>query len=696
MENRKLILIFWSLFFSIANSSILFAQNEGAYRIEDISNFDLDNLSESETYFLDSCLSFQNEAFTIKEKINYYEALENSFANFNNFHYSVQCIDSLIVLYTLTNDDQAKADIYTTKSLRYDLLGHYPEALVASQNGLEIYVKLKDLEGEAYCYNDIGVIHYYRGDNVLAQEYFKKSFDIFEELNDTAGIGLYYNNMANTLFDSEQFETALEMYERAFDIDVALGNLEGQSISMGNIGDTYLTMGEYDKAEKILLEALVYAEQSDDPWTILSPLQMLGDLYSQTNEDHKAIHVLKRSIKVSTEIGALQEKSVSFELLYKLYKKRGDYDLALNYFELFNDTQDEIFDQNKELMMLEMESKYQIEDKAQKIQILQNEQELEDLMHREKLAKNDRQFLYLTLGLGIFLVVIIFMIRGFLIKKKANKKLKFQNEIIENKNDQLQFAFDEIETKNSEILDSIRYAKRIQSAVLPSTQTLNQFLPNSFIMYKPKDVVAGDFYWLENRNNKTLFAAADCTGHGVPGAMVSVICNNALNRSVREHNITDPGEILNKTREIVIEEFEKSDEVVKDGMDVSLCSLEGEHLEYAGAHNSLWIIRKGKKEVEEIKADKQPIGKFLKQHPFTTHKIKVNKGDLIYLYTDGYADQFGGDKGKKFKSINFKELLIRISELSLDDQLEHINKSFEKWKGNLEQVDDVCVIGVRI
>ena len=151
----------------------------------------------------------------------------------------------------------------------------------------------------------------------------------------------------------------------------------------------------------------------------------------------------------------------------------------------------------------------------------------------------------------------------------------------------------EVESKNKEITDSITYAKRIQSAILPPEKVVKESLEDSFILYKPKDIVAGDFYWLEQKNGKVLFAAADCTGHGVPGAMVSVVCNNALNRSVREHGLTDPGKILDKTREIVIEEFEKSDEEVNDGMDIAICSLEGNSLQYAGAHNPLWVIRNG-------------------------------------------------------------------------------------------------------
>lgn len=312
----------------------------------------------------------------------------------------------------------------------------------------------------------------------------------------------------------------------------------------------------------------------------------------------------------------------------------------------------------------------------------------------------------------------------------------------------------QLEESHKEITDSIAYAKRIQNAILPPDKYFKSYLPESFVFYKPKDIVAGDFYWMEMVNSEEtkvmsdenpllkphhskqiLFAAADCTGHGVPGAMVSVICNNGLNRSVREHNLTEPADILNKTREIVIKEFEKSEEEVKDGMDIALCSLrynketETATLKYAGAHNPLWVIRSirhsaldaespEKNELDnqasndvlakylslttdnyllyEIKADKQPIGKFDKLKDYTNHELNLNKGDLIYIFSDGYADQFGGVKGKKLKSSNFKKLLLENCHLSMDEQKEKIADFFESWKNGYEQLDDVCVIGVKI
>jgi serine phosphatase RsbU (regulator of sigma subunit) len=256
----------------------------------------------------------------------------------------------------------------------------------------------------------------------------------------------------------------------------------------------------------------------------------------------------------------------------------------------------------------------------------------------------------------------------------------------------------EIEGKNKNITDSIKYAKHIQNAILPSKKLVNKYFQNSFVLYKPKDIVAGDFYWLELRGDVIYLAAADCTGHGVPGAILSVLCNNVLNLTLREHVLTEPAKILDKTRELVQMEFEKSEDTIRDGMDISLCAinLKNSTIEWAGANNPLWIIRDGSNEIEEIKPDKQPIGKLDNAKPFTNHLLTLHRNDTIYIFSDGYQDQFGGEKGKKLMTKGFKELLLNTHDEMMDHQGKLIDEAFINWKGNNEQNDDVCVIGVCI
>jgi len=319
-------------------------------------------------------------------------------------------------------------------------------------------------------------------------------------------------------------------------------------------------------------------------------------------------------------------------------------------------------------------------------------------------------------ALYILNITLIFIGGFYLIFHLKLTNRDYEKDIISQKS-KIEKQHSQLEESHKEIRDSIQYAQRIQAAILPTRHKVAEQLSDFFILYKPKDVVAGDFYWVENNENSVYIAAADCTGHGVPGAMVSVVCNNALNRSFREHGLIEPGEILDKTREIVIDEFSSHQEQhfgasvddkgldenipanldfpeVKDGMDISLCSISGNELKYAGAYNPLWIIRNG--ELIEFKADKQPIGKFDHTDPYKTSSFTLEKKDSIYMFSDGYADQFGGEKGKKFKTKKFIELLISIQDKTMDEQGQILDDAFEEWKGTLEQIDDVCVIGVRI
>jgi serine phosphatase RsbU (regulator of sigma subunit) len=275
--------------------------------------------------------------------------------------------------------------------------------------------------------------------------------------------------------------------------------------------------------------------------------------------------------------------------------------------------------------------------------------------------------------------------------------------------DNLEKSHMEITHKNDEIMASINYAKRIQEAIMPAYEEVSHYLKNHFIYYRPKDVVAGDFYWFEATDEHLFIAAADCTGHGVPGAMVSVVCSNSLNQAVKEMKLTEPAEILNMVRDLVITTFEKSQHDVKDGMDICFCriNLKTREVVFSGAQNSLYRVTRKPRVVEnekaifddthlliEYKGDKQPIGKFTFLKPFSQTSITCEKGDYLYLFTDGYADQFGGPEGRKFMYKPFKKLLLSLHGKEMESQKRELETAFKQWMGNESQVDDICVIGI--
>ncbi len=291
-------------------------------------------------------------------------------------------------------------------------------------------------------------------------------------------------------------------------------------------------------------------------------------------------------------------------------------------------------------------------------------------------------YLVITLGFGWVLYFLVTILNKFLFDLQESN---FQNKLLVSK----------LGEKNKEILASINYARRLQSAILPPGKLVEKYLINSFIIYKPKDIVAGDFYWMEVVGDNIIFALADCTGHGVPGAMVSVVCHNALNRAVREFNLIDPGQILDKTSENVIEQFEKSEESVSDGMDIALCVYNRKQntLKWAGANSPILHCRNGV--LTKFKPTKQPIGNYINIQPFATNTITLEKGDMIYLYSDGYIDQFGGPNLKKMKYRKLNEMILETHSHSMAEQRQFFEQFFDKWKGMLDQIDDVCLIGVR-
>ncbi len=287
-------------------------------------------------------------------------------------------------------------------------------------------------------------------------------------------------------------------------------------------------------------------------------------------------------------------------------------------------------------------------------------------------------------------VLIVFVVIFFIILSFKNTSEEYEEDL-EEKNRI-------ISQKNMEVHDSITYAKRLQDAIMPPLDEIYNSVPDSFVLYRPKDIVAGDFYFADKQGDYFFVAAADCTGHGVPGAMVSVVCSNALNRAVNELQLLQPGEILDKVRELVVETFKKSQHDVKDGMDISLCVINQKTYEvaWAGANNPLWYINENEEELKEITATKQPVGKTENYKSFTTHAFNLAKGAMLYLFTDGYADQFGGPKGKKFKYKQLADLILANRKLPMREQCKILENTFVSWKGNLDQIDDVCIIGLKL
>ncbi|MEZ4938961.1 MAG: tetratricopeptide repeat protein [Crocinitomicaceae bacterium] len=498
----------------------------------------------------------------------------------------------------------------------------------------------------------------------------------------------------------------MDLFEQSLKINESINNRQGIANAYNNIALVYQGLKEYDKALSYYDRCLPIFEENEDKEGEAIVMNNKANIYLELGQTELAYENAKKSMEISEEAGMIEQLRNGAKTLWKIYKMKGRYEDALRMHEkylLFRDSMDSEINKKE---LYRQEFKFQYEKQLMADSISNSEaQKIKDAQIDKERAEKEKQTMksyFLFGGLSLMIVFSGFIFNRFRVTR--NQKL-----IIEEQKEKVDMAFDELEMKNTEIMDSITYAKRIQSAILPSTAQFKAKFPESFILYKPKDIVAGDFYWMYEKDGKILVAVADCTGHGVPGAMVSVICNYGLTHSVREYGLIKPNEILDKSRELVVEEFEKSDDDVQDGMDVAVVSIEQQQegksaqainnsskLKYSGAHNPLWIIRKDSEELEEIKATKQPIGKFKEAKPFELHEIELQKGDTFYLFSDGFADQFGGEKGKKLKTKNFKDLITSLSYLSMDEQGQRLDEFFEQWRADNEQIDDVCVIGIRL
>lgn len=577
----------------------------------------------------------------------------------------------------------------------YNDQGNVEKALEYYHRSLKLEQEIGHQQGIATSLNNLGFIYDAQGDLKMALDLYLQCLEIAEKLDNKHAIASSCNNVGQLHYTLGEYDTALIYLNRAYTLHKANGNKDGVATSLSLLGNLYGKTGAIDKALEYYYQTLELRKEIEDKEGITSTLQAIASAELKKGNVELAESYGKESLLIAQELGYPINIEKAAQVLSEIYAKQGKGMKAFEMHQLFVLMKDSIRNDKTRIAMEKQQLKYEFESqKSIDDGLRANQKLLQDVAHSHALSKEKaakfKQFLIIIAAAVLLVVVIIFMLFAY----SRLKITKRQKDLIEKQKLAADHTHIQLEIKNKEILDSINYAKRIQSAILPSHDLIKSKFSESFILYMPKDIVAGDFYWMEVIGNRTLIAAADCTGHGVPGAMVSVVCNNALNRAVREKGLSVPSAILDNTREAIVKEFDQGNQDVNDGMDISLCSFEGNSLQYSGANNALWIIRDG--ELLETKPTKQAIGKNLRVTPFKNHEIELEKNDIIYLFTDGYADQFGGEKGKKMKSSNFKSLLISIANLPLDQQHYRLEDALELWKGDLEQLDDICIIGVKI
>jgi serine phosphatase RsbU (regulator of sigma subunit) len=614
-------------------------------------------------------------------------------------------------------DKRAMSKSLNNIGIIYKNQGDIPKALEYYNKCLEITEKLGDKRIIAICLTNIGIIYYNQDDISKALEYYNKGLNYFEELGDKSGISYSFHNIGIIYAKQGNFSKALEYNNKCIKICEELDDKSSISKALGNIGNIYLEQGDISKALEYYNKSLLIKEELEDKSGISNSLINIGSIYLKRNENLKAIDCAKRAYSLAKETSNVERISEAAKLLEEIYAKQGNFKLSRQYFGEYITMRDSITKEENQKLAQKKYFQYQYEKKAATDSIAHNKAiEIKNLEIGRQKVENRKQQIIIFSAVGGFLIVFVFSIiilRMFRQKRKANILLATQNsEILQQKEeisaqrdeisaqrDTVVIQKDHIEEQKKEITDSINYAKRIQQAVLPSGEYANSILGEHFILFKPKDIVSGDFYWGTRINEWLIVTVADCTGHGVPGAFMSMLGVSFLNEIVRKKEITKASEVLDHLRESIIEALQQkgTSGEQKDGMDIALCVLNTANyqLQFAGANNPL-IIVSTKRELNEIEPDKQPVAIYENMKPYKNNVINIQKGDTLYLTSDGYEDQFGGPRNKKFMAKQLKELFMIIANKSMNEQQEILNNTFENWKGEHEQIDDVTILGLRI
>lgn len=698
----------------LAHQSLAFSLQKQNYKGIASSNNQLGFIFESQSNY-DSADYYLNKSVLLAQKYQ----LKNELAAAHNllglvlWHKSEyknalpQHAISLI-LYQETENRTGLADTYAkTGNVFYDL-SDFPKSLENFLQSLKIYVNIKDSTGIADVCNYLGKVYSRLNEPESAKKYLFKALSLHQRLQNNRGVAISYNGLGNLFMDKHDLIKALKFFEKSKNFHKIGGDQIGISIAHINIGTVYYMMASLSQdslnivaininykskkpiKQSILDSSKLYFQGSiainsrvGNQFGLVYGYNGIGDVLVKQREYKEAIPEFEKAYAISKTLNAVSEQYESAKRLATCFEMINNKDSAYFYLKTYTHLKEEVIGEERQRELFKKESQYEYDKQLQKQKLIKEAREA-------IVAEKEKRQTFIIVSIIIVLLIVVYFA---VVLNKRLKTTRSQKQLIEQQKSSL-------EQKNKEIIDSITYAKRIQDAMLTSNNYIEKEIEKlnaeSFIVYKPKDIVSGDFYWFYVDGKILYYITADSTGHGVPGGFMSMLGINLLSEIVIERKVKEPGTILNMLREEIIRSLKTDEGYSMDGMDATLCKIDTEKqtLEYASANNSLYIIRH--EELSEHKSQKMPVGYMEKSVPFETFTIQLQKGDIVYTFTDGFADQFGGVKGKKFKYSQLKNYLISISSTSLKEQKQALSLTFENWKGNLEQVDDVCVIGFRI
>jgi serine phosphatase RsbU (regulator of sigma subunit) len=653
------------------------------------------------------CQDFFRKNGNFDGTLETYSELASYYYETNDFKHALSLSDTILAL-NASHKPENENRIATMQTLIGDIhiaQGKYDDAIKAFTIVRQIYQshdKKKDL---ATVLRNIGVIYIYQNNYKMALDYFLQALELDKENGDQRMLSASYNNVGGVYKYLNDYGNAEKNYLAGLDIARDGKQRKMEAMCLNNLGELFTIKKDFPKALGYISESIKIREDLGDQKGIADANLNMGQIYLKQGDHPHSLEVLQKAREILEKMNAQEQLKEIFLAISNNYTEMNDFKNALTYFRKYNTIKDTLLNANISKQIAEVNTKFETEKKEAQIVLLNKDKIVSDAelarTNAEIQQKNTQRNAFI-IGFGLVLVLSAFIFRSYRQKQKANEIISQQNMELAAQKAEVILQKDVIEEKSTAILDSIQYARRIQRALLASSPLLEKNLGEFFILYKPKDIVSGDFYWAaesKDGSNRFLIGVADCTGHGVPGAFMSLLNISLLNETVAEKKILRPDLILNTVREGIIKALnpEGTETESKDGMDCTLCAfdLKNRKLDFACSNNPIWLMRDNK--LEDFHADKFPVGiHHGAQTPFTHQSIALQKGDMIYMLTDGYADQFGGPKGKKFKYKQLQQLIRENSGRSLEEQKQVLESTLEDWKGGLEQVDDILIVGIRV
>lgn len=570
------------------------------------------------------------------------------------------------------------------KSRIYLSTAAYNQAIATLLTALQIADEHSNRPNQAAIHNYIGIAYDYQGIYNEAIAHYRVATQIYSEEGMKDGLSQSLNNIGVVYDMQSRYDSAIYYYEKSLQLDTQLGDSLGIAGSYMNIGLIRMAEGELAEAERLFVSAEEVYRKKNDIENLAACYNNLSELAHNVNDLDKMVLYNERSREIAERSGNLQQIASNYEVLITAFAELGEFEKAFRYSRKRSAIMDSIRRQSLSLEINELKAKYELD------------QHKMELARQEEIARSQEERLFwkdITVY-GVSIAGGFLLIMGFFLYRN-NKRTIRANKLLKESQQELSVKQQHIEEQNRDIRSSILYAGDIQRAILPTEEKMDRVLGEHLLLNIPKDIISGDFYWIQETHDLKLIAVADCTGHGVPGAFVSLMCTNVLNYVVAGLGITDPGEILTRTNIELKNKLKAETSSTRDGMDLVIVAISNDGVRYAGAMN--YLYKTGREGLKEYRTDQYSIaGRTPDEFRFTTHELDVEKGDTIFLTTDGYQDQFGGEKGKKYMRRRLKELFVEASALHPDQMEKLFLDSFHSWKRDYDQVDDICILSFQV